>query len=265
MAVERSSAVVIGRFPMGESDRVVTFFTRRFGKVRGVARAARRVRSRFGGALEPFTLGELVFFDGGRSELVQVDHFDIVQPFARVREDLGRLGHAAWMTECVARLTAERDPNAAVFVLLVRALTAIEGGVRPARVAVAFGVRYVDVLGQALRTDACVACGAGMRVGDRVAFDPPGGGTVCAPCAHALGGTLTVSGATLATLRRLGRASWTEATSTPLGRSEIELRVLLEAQVASLIGQSTRSARFLREVSRASTPEARARAPEEPR
>jgi DNA repair protein RecO (recombination protein O) len=251
MAVERSSAVVIGRFPLGESDRVVTFFTRRFGKVRGVAKSARRLRSRFGSALEPFTLGELVFFDGGRSELVQVDHFDIVRPFAALREDLQRLGHAAWMAECVARLTAERDASPAIFTLLVRALGAVEAGVAPSRVAVAFGLRYVDLLGHRLRTDACVACGRSAVVAaGAVAFDVTGGGTVCPSCGTALGGVLTVDGGTLGALKRLRRATWNETTVLPLGRAEVELRALLEAHVASLIGQSTRSARFLREVSR---------------
>ena len=251
MALERSPAVVIGRFPLGESDRVVTFFTRRFGRVRGVAKSARRLRSRFGGALEPFTLGELVFFDGGRSDLVQIDHFDIVRPFAAVREDLQKLGHGAWMAELVARLTGERDPNPAIFTLLVRALAAIEVGVSPARVTVAFGLRYVDLLGHRLRVDACVGCGRTTVVADGVvAFDVTGGGTVCPPCAVALGGVVTVDGGTLGALKRLRRASFDETTTLPLGRAEAELRALLEAHVASLIGQSTRSARFLQEVSR---------------
>jgi len=92
MGLGRSAAVVIGSFPLGESDRVVTFFSRDFGRLRGVAKAARRLKSRFGGSLELFTLGQLVFFDTGRSELVRVDHFDVTRPFASVREDLGRLG-----------------------------------------------------------------------------------------------------------------------------------------------------------------------------
>ena len=254
MAVERSSALVIGRFPLGESDRVVTFFTRRFGKVRGVAKAARRVRSRFGSALEPFTLGELVFFDNGRAELVQVDHFDIVRPFAGVREDLERLGQAAWMTELVARLTADRDPNPAMFTLLARALAAVEGGATPSRVAVLFGLRYVDLLGHRLRTDACVACGTGTVVADGIAgFDIAGGGTVCPRCVAALGGAFTVDAGSLGALQRLRRASWDESLRLPLGRAESELRALLEAQVSGLIGQSTRSARFLREVRRVSS------------
>ena len=253
MAVERSSAVVVGRFSLGESDRVVTFFTRGFGKVRGVARAARRLRSRFGSALEPFTLGELVFFDNGRTDLVQIDHFAIVKPFASARDDLERLGQSAWMAECVTRLTADRDPNTGVYALLVRALETVEAGVRPARVALAFGLRYVDLLGHRLRTDACVACGATSVVTDGVAaFEVSAGGTVCDRCAGALGGAFVVGGGTLGALKRLRRASWNESMTLPLGHAERELRTLLEAQISGLIGQSTRSARFLREVSRVS-------------
>ena len=124
MALERTAAIVIGGFPLGESDRAVTFYTREQGRVRGVARGARRMRSRFGGALELFTLGDLVYFDTGRSELVRIDHFDVTEPFAPLRDDLDRLGHASWIVECVTRLTAERDRHPALYGLLLRSLRA---------------------------------------------------------------------------------------------------------------------------------------------
>ena len=252
MGVERSAAVVIGSFELGESDRVVTFFTRTFGKVRGVAKAARRTRSRFGSALELFTLGELIFFDSGRSELVRVDHFDIARPFDGVRGDLTRLGHAAWMVECVGRLTGERDPNTRVYGLLLRALASVEDGAPPARVAVAFGVRCVDALGHRLRIDACVACGRPLRSAPAggVPIDVDGGGVVCTPCAALVPGVLTVSAGAVQALARLRTTSWNDATAAPLGRAEAELRAVLEAQVAGLIGHATRSARFLREIGR---------------
>src|SRR2546421_10428113 len=132
MALGKSAAVVIGSFDLGESDRVVTFYAREYGKVRGVAKASRRMRSRFGGALELFTLGELVFFDTGRSDLVRVDHFDVLHPFDRVRDDLERLGQASWIVECVARLTAEHDRHVALYALLVRGLAALAAPVGPA-------------------------------------------------------------------------------------------------------------------------------------
>jgi DNA repair protein RecO (recombination protein O) len=247
MGLGRTAAVVIGSFPLGESDRVVTFYSRDFGKLRGVAKASRRIRSRFTGALELFTLGELMFFDSGRSELVQVDHFDIVRPFVRLREDLDVLGRAAWIVECVARLTADHDRHAALYGLLVRSLRALEGPTPPARVALCFGVRGLDTLGHRPRLDACTGCARAYP------FRPAAfgaAGVVCATCARGEGDAVPVSAAALAALERLRSARWEVALAAPLGRSETELGALLEVQMSRLIGQPTRTAKFLRALAR---------------
>jgi DNA repair protein RecO (recombination protein O) len=246
MGLGRSAAVVIGSFPLGESDRVVTFFSRDFGRVRGVARAARRIRSRFGGALELFTLGQLVFFDTGRSELVRIDHFDVTHPFAALRESLDTLGEAAWVVEVVARTTGERDRQPALYGLLVRALHALQTSARPARVAVCFGVRCLDVLGHRPRLDGCVECGRAYP------FPRPAlaeGGLVCERCRPATDAAL-VAPATVAAFARLRSARWEEAVATPVGRAGPELRAVLDTHLSRLIGQPTRSGRFLRELRR---------------
>lgn len=251
MPLGASTAVVIGSFPLGESDRIVTFFSREFGKVRGVARAARRMRSRFGSALELLTLGELVFFDTGRGELVQVDHFDIVDPFQGVRSDLEQLGQAAWMAECVARLTADRDPSATLYALLVRALRSIEAGHPPRRAATAFGLRCVDALGHRLRIDACVACGRrGTPAGAPIAIDVEGGGLTCGACASRTRGAIRVEASTLGALRRLRTMPWSDAMRLALGETEDHVREIVDLHVARLAGQPARAARFLREIER---------------
>ena len=249
MALGKSAAVVIGSFPLGESDRVVTFFAREHGKVRGVAKASRRMRSRFGGALELFTLGELMFFDTGRSDLVRIDHFDVLEPFARVREDLDRLGQASWILECVARLTADRDPHAALYGLLVRSLRAIQDAATPVRVAVCFGVRCLDALGHRPRLDRCVACGRPYPFA-RPALDE--GGVICERCAAVTAGATPVSPAAVAAIARLRAARWDEALVQPLGRTEGELKAALETHMTRLIGQPARTLKFLREVRRLS-------------
>jgi DNA repair protein RecO (recombination protein O) len=256
MALGKSTAVVIGSFPLGESDRIVTFFSRDFGKVRGVARAARRMRSRFGSALELLTLGELVFFDGGRSELVQIDHFDIVHPFEGLRGDLERLGQAAWMVECVGRLTADRDPSATLYGLLLRALRSVEAGNSPRRAATAFGLRCVDALGHRLRVDACVACGRReTSAGAAVAIDVDGGGLTCAACASRTRGAIRVDASALGALRRLRSMPWGDAMALTLGATEDHVREIVDLHIARLAGQPARASRFLREIERGwSTP-----------
>jgi DNA repair protein RecO (recombination protein O) len=248
MALAKSLAVVIGSFALGESDRAVTFFSRDFGKVRGVAKAARRPRSRFAGALELFTVGQLVFFDTGRSDLVRIDHFDVLHPLARLREDLDRIGHASWMIESVGRLTAERDPHVGLYALLVRSLRSMERGAA-GRVAVCFVTRCVDAIGHRPRLDGCIECGrrlpfARARLGD--------GGLVCDVCAHGLPGLVSISPAAIAALERLRTASWEEALGASLGRTEGELKVVLEAYLTRLIGHPPRATKFLREVRRLS-------------
>lgn len=251
MGLGRTTAIVIGSFPLGESDRVVTFFSRQYGKIRGVAKAARRLRSRFGGALELLTMGELVFFDTGRSDLVRVDHFDVLRPFDRVRSDLERLGQGAWLAECVGRLTGERDPHAAVYGLLRRGLESLEEGVPPRRVAVVFGVRLIDALGHRLRVDACVGCGRRIAVTrGTVALDVEGGGIACETCAGTTRDIVHLGAASLAALRRLRGAAWREAVATALGGAGRELRELLDLHVTLLAGQPPRVSRFVRELER---------------
>jgi DNA repair protein RecO (recombination protein O) len=248
MSLGKSPAVVIGSFPLGESDRVVTFFTREHGKVRGVAKASRRPRSRFAGALELFTVGELVFFDTGRSDLVRVDHFDVVHPLGGLREDLSRIGHASWILECVGRLTADRDPHVGLYATLVRSLRSMEHGAA-GRVAVAFIARCLDAVGHRPRLEGCVECGRRMPFADARLGE---GGLVCDSCARGLPGLVPITTAAVVALDVLRSSAWDEALAAPLGRLEGELKTVLEAHVSRLIGQPPRATKFLREVRRLS-------------
>lgn len=248
MSLGKSTAVVIGSFPLGESDRVVTFFAREHGKIRGVAKASRRPRSRFAGSLELFTVGELIFFDTGRSDLVRIDHFDVLHPLARLREDLDRIGHASWVVECLGRLTADRDPHVGLYALLVRSLRSMERGAA-GRTAICFIVRCLDVVGHRPRLDACVECGRPAPF-PRACLGE--GGLVCDACVPGLPGLVPISPAAIAALDRLRRVAWDDALTEPLGRTEGELKTLLEAHLTRLIGQPPRATQFLREVRRLS-------------
>jgi recombinational DNA repair protein (RecF pathway) len=160
----------------------------------------------------------------------------------------------------VARLTAERDRHVALFGLLVRGRRALDGPQRPARAAIAFGVRCVEALGHRPRLDACVACSRAYP------FPRPAlgeGGLICEACARPGADALAISPAGISAFERLRSVSWDEALTVALGRGEAELPALLEAQVARLIGHPTRSTKFQREVQRLSSiPDTRAVADE---
>jgi DNA repair protein RecO (recombination protein O) len=249
MGLHRTQGIVIGRRTLGESDRLVDFYTRDHGRVRGVAKSARRTGSRFGSALELFTLGELVFFDTGRSELVRVDHFDIVHPFVRVREHLERLGQGAWVVECLTRLTADRDPQPALFGLALRSLRALDAGARPQRVATCFALRAIDLLGHRPRIDRCVECGRSYPFPD-ASLDVRAGGLLCAGCGPG-SDALDLSGAAVGLLKRLRALGWEEGIRLPLAADlDGELTTTVEGVMGRLIGSLPRSSRFLAQTRR---------------
>lgn len=247
MPLFRTEGIVLRSRDLGEYDRLVTLFTRDLGKLTAVARGARRIRSRFGGALELFTWGEAVGFEREGRDLLRLDHFDVRRSFSRLREDLERLGQGARMIEAVGRLTAERDPHPACFALLLRALRASEAG-PPARVQLAFTLRLLDLTGHRPRLDRCVGCGRPIGT-STLAFDPSQGGLLCARCrgaAREYAGLREVSARALGVLRGLQAAAWEARLRARVPPAvEREAGALLDRYVAVLTGAELRAPRFL--------------------
>src|ERR1700674_4983675 len=98
---------------LGEADRIVTLYSRDVGKIRAVARGARRTTSRSAGHLEPFTLSDVLFAVG--RDLDVVSQALTKEAFRQVREDVNLTTHAYYLAEVVDLLTEDRMENRAVF------------------------------------------------------------------------------------------------------------------------------------------------------
>ena len=79
MPLKESEAIVLRTYPLREADLLVTLFTRLEGKVRGVARSAKRSKRRFGGALEPLTYVRVYYEDREGQELTRLDSCDVLE------------------------------------------------------------------------------------------------------------------------------------------------------------------------------------------
>src|ERR1039458_820930 len=122
MSVLTSEAVVLRTWPLREADLIVSFFTRDYGRVKGVAKAALKSRKRFGGALEPMTLARAWFAERPRQELVRLDQLEIlVSPLSRP-VDAARLATLSFFAEVIDEALPEHDPQDAVYRLLVSIL-----------------------------------------------------------------------------------------------------------------------------------------------
>ncbi len=178
MPLKESEAVVLRSYPLREADLLVTFFTRAEGKVRGVARSAKKSKRRFGGALEPLTCVRLYYEDRERQELARIDSCEILESPLTSEVDYPRavaLGHVA---ELLDELLPDREANDAVFRLTVSVLRALRAG------AIWMPVTYFELwltrlVGFLPELGECVVCGGNLN-GSRAYYHALVDGLMCA-------------------------------------------------------------------------------------
>jgi DNA repair protein RecO (recombination protein O) len=173
----REHAVVLRTWKLGEADRIASLLTRTRGKVRAVAKGARKARSRFGARVEPGSHLSLQLYEG-RGELDTITQAEAVDPMAAIRGDLHRLGRAAVLLEVADHASLDHQPNAALYHLLLGALRSLEGADRPLVVA-GFLLKLLAQEGVEPDLEHCLGCGA---TDELATFDPAGGGVRCRRC-----------------------------------------------------------------------------------
>src|SRR5215469_7813651 len=111
----QSEALILRTYPFHEADLLVTFFTRAGGKIRGVAKAAKRSKRRFGGALEPLTHVTAHWQNKEGQELVRLDSFEIIASPLAAQVSYPRVLALEYVAEVIDQLLPDHEPNDSIF------------------------------------------------------------------------------------------------------------------------------------------------------
>jgi len=206
---------VLRTIKLGETDRIVSILTQGHGKIRAVAKGIRKPGSRFGARLEPMSHVALQCYRG--RELDVVTQTETIDANRALREHYGCLTHAVSMLEATDQVAQDREPNPALYRMLVGALRTLAADPNPL-VSAAFFWKLLSLEGFHPLLDSCARCGG---AGPFPAFDINEGGVLCGSCGRFAGRRIRPE--TLAAVRRI------------LGG---ELRIAL-AEVASAITTET--------------------------
>jgi DNA repair protein RecO (recombination protein O) len=194
MAVLTSDAVVLRMWPVHEADLIVSFFTRDYGKLRGVAKSALKSRKRFGGALEPMTVARAWFAEKPRQDLARLDQLEIItSPLSRP-VDAARLGVLSFYAEVLEESLPERDPHETIFRLTTSVLeqtTAAESNTaQPWMPMTYFALWMTRLMGLLPDLAHCTVCGEALEA-DEVNFNFHADGLFCAVHRHTNGNLLS--------------------------------------------------------------------------
>ena len=173
----QSEALVLRTYPFHEADLLVTLFTRAEGKVRGVAKSAKRSKRRFGGALEPLTHVIAHWQEKEGQELARLDSFDIIASPLTAQVSYQRLLALEYVAEIIDQLLPDRESNDSIFRLALSIVSQLQSD------AVWMPLTYFDLwivrlIGLLPDLSECVKCGAILN-GSRAYFHPLADGLMC--------------------------------------------------------------------------------------
>lgn len=174
---KQSEALILRTYPFHEADLLVTFFTRSEGKVRGVAKAAKRSRKRFGGALEPLTHVVAHWEDKEKQELARLDSCDIISSPLTAEVSYPRLVALSYIAEVIDQLLPDREPSDEIF----RLTLAVVRQLKPDSIWMPltyFDLWIVRLIGLLPELNECVVCGETLN-GNRAWFHPLADGLLC--------------------------------------------------------------------------------------
>jgi DNA repair protein RecO (recombination protein O) len=177
MSVLTSEAVILRTWPVHEADLIVSFFTRDYGRMRGVAKSALRSRKRFGGSLEPMTHARAWFAERPRQELVRLDQLEILRSPLSSPVDPVRMTVLSFFAELLDEALPEHDHQETVFRLLLSVLdqTTVEQPWMPLTYFQLWMTRLMGLLPDVVH---CTACGEALAAGE-ISFNSLGDGLFC--------------------------------------------------------------------------------------
>jgi DNA repair protein RecO (recombination protein O) len=186
MPAHESEAIILQTYPLGEADRLVSFFTRSMGRVRGVASGARKTKSKFGSTLERLSYIKVWFYEKENRELVRVNQCDLIESFMdafRSYENGVALAILSEVTETVLPDHEAADANFRLLLLVARAIKTTRKFELPL---VYFTVWTVKLGGWLPSLDACARCGRLLAEDPTkplaAFFSPSASALVCEKC-----------------------------------------------------------------------------------
>jgi DNA repair protein RecO (recombination protein O) len=239
----RVQAIILKRTDVGEADRLLTLYTPERGKLRAVAKGARKPSSRKTGHVELFNHASLLIAVG--RDIDVITQADTLDSFLPLRRDLDRLSYAYYFAELVDRFTEEEEENSAIFDLILRSFHWLNLTERLPGTARYFEMRLLDALGYRPQLYRCVNCGEELQPEENY-FTPEGGGMLNPKCRDSHRDAHAVTVNALKVLRFLQTREYDEVEKLRLTpQVDGEAEYLLHYYVTHWLERNLKSIEFL--------------------
>lgn len=183
MPLYKTRAIVLKNMNLFETDRLVTLMTEDRGKIKGVAKAARKIKSRFGAGLEPMSQIHVVYFGKENQDLYRLNQCDIIESFQCVREDDRKLYTGIYFMELADAMLREAHAEREMYSLVLETLRALKGNSQIETLCRLFEMQMISISGYKPILNHCTVCNK-FPQSKWIGFSYNNHGIICGNCAN---------------------------------------------------------------------------------
>ncbi len=238
-------AFVLRSFDFRETSKIAVFFSKEFGKIKGILKGIRKDPRKFSSTLSLLSLNHLIFYRKRTTEIHLVSQCDLIDHFGLIGDDLGHFARAARVIELTDILLPLEDPHPQVFSLIFDLLNTMKGA--PPESRLFFQIKILALSGFKPRFDSCVVCDA--HIGQEAYFSLVRGGLICRRCLGTDKSSQRVLPGTIASILYVERTPWASCLRLNLSPAvKKQLEGILAGFLHFHVGKSLKTDRIAQEL-----------------
>ena len=242
--IVKTEGIVLKTFDFRETSRIATFFTRDFGKVKGVLKGIRRNPQKFGSSVEQFSVNDIVYYQYRNSDLHLVSHCDMKDFFSGLRGDLERMTAASYASELLDTLMPPEEENLEIYKLAQAFFKSLQTTRDVGKLVQTFQIKILSLSGFKPHLETCVRCTKDVSAKPR--FSLRLGGLLCPVCKDPVGEAKPISPGAVASILHIQKNDWENAARLGLAPFvKQELKYILNHFLVFHLERHLRSTRFL--------------------
>lgn len=177
-----SQSIILRRWEVGEADLLISFFSKEYGRLTGIAPSALKSKRRFCNCLDIFSISSLEFQQKRSSDNVFLHRGKLEEGFASLRYDYHKLALAAYAVKLIEVLSPIIVKSPRMFDALLWYLYSLNKGCFSEYTKIAFDIHAMALGGFGINFEKCSSCGESYNGNTPIAFAPPMGGILCSEC-----------------------------------------------------------------------------------
>ena len=176
----RTEGIVLKSIEYGDADKIVTIYTKNYGKIQAIAKGVRKTKSKFGSSLEILTYAIFLIYKGKNIDIIS--QTEILESFFTASKEIVKFAFASNCIEIINKISEEGEVNLSIFFLLKEVLHHLKEAKDPKLLNLSFKWQTLAILGYKPSLNRCCICNSKIENQKEMFFSIDKGGVVCNKC-----------------------------------------------------------------------------------